>query len=194
MMETEILKLLTDYGLEAIVIALAINVLTGLVKLPVKGLAKKMEDGTKLTRYLVFLPVLLGFVLTVAYVKIRRGTMGFDKAFVTLWLTSSSLSLTLYAIFEKFFPSKEKILKDYEIEANKNLIEEIKMLTTSSDCRLQKAADEEGESEKEAKQNTDTKETVPVAEHFEPEIKTAAAKIVLRGKRNDEIETDEKSA
>lgn len=189
MMETEILKLLTDYGLEAIVIALAINVLTGLVKLPVKGLAKKMEDGTKLTRYLVFLPVLLGFVLTVAYVKIRRGTVGFDKAFVTLWLTSSSLSLTLYAIFEKIFPSKEKILKDYEIEANKNLIEEIKMLTASSDGRLEKASDEGGESEKEVKQNTETKEIVPSAE-----TKTTEAKIVLRGKRNDEIETDEKSA
>ncbi len=127
-MEGEVLNLIAKYGLEAALLAIAINVLTGLIKLPVKAWAKKLEDGTKLTRYLVFLPVALGFVLTVVYVKIRFGEVAFDKGFMTLWLTASSLSLTLYAVFEKMFPAKEKVLKDYEIEANEKLLEEIRKL------------------------------------------------------------------
>lgn len=108
-----------------------------------RAIAKKMEDGSKLTKYLVFLPLLWGLVLTLAYVKVRTGAVTWNKTFVTLWLTSSSLSLTLYAIFEKLFPSKAKILKDYEISANKKLIEEIRALTgvnseTSKETKKQK--------------------------------------------------------
>ena len=142
-MEAQVLKLIMDYGLETVVIALAINMLTGISKLPLKAIAKKMEDGSKLTKYLVFLPLLWGLVLTLAYVKVRTGAVTWNKTFVTLWLTSSSLSLTLYAIFEKLFPSKAKILKDYEISANKKLIEEIRALTgvnseTSKETKKQK--------------------------------------------------------
>ena len=112
--------------MEALMMGLSINVLTGILKLPLKAWAKKLTDGSKATRYIVFLPIVIGFALTAAYIKLRTGHMALDKAFTTLWLSSSSLSLTLYAIYEKMFPGKEKILKEYEIEENKKLIETIK--------------------------------------------------------------------
>ena len=39
-MNEKIVSLITDYGLEAVVLGLAINVLTGLIKLPVKSFAE----------------------------------------------------------------------------------------------------------------------------------------------------------
>lgn len=104
-MEAQVLKLIMDYGLETVVIALAINMLTGISKLPLKAIAKKMEDGSKLTKYLVFLPLLWGLVLTLAYVKVRTGAVTWNKTFVTLWLTSSSLSLPLYQMRKRIYKS-----------------------------------------------------------------------------------------
>ena len=177
-MEGQVLKLMTDYGLDAVVIALAINVLTGVSKLPLKAVSRKMEDGSKLTKYLVFLPLAWGFLLTLAYVKLHTGTVIWDKTFATLWLTSGSLSLTLYAMFEKLFPSKEKILKEYEIESNRKLIEELKILTGAENLPP------------EAKEKSETK--VPAAEREavvevngreEKAVNTEKGKtIILRGK------------
>ena len=56
MME-QILEMITTYGLETVAIALIINVLTGFVKMPIKSLANKLKDYTKVTRFIVFLPV-----------------------------------------------------------------------------------------------------------------------------------------
>ena len=42
-MNEKIVSLITDYGLEAVVLGLAINVLTGLIKLPIKAFAKRLE-------------------------------------------------------------------------------------------------------------------------------------------------------
>ena len=39
--------------------------------------------------------------------------------------TSSSLSLTFYAIFEKIFPKRKKILTSKEIEESEKAIEEV---------------------------------------------------------------------
>ena len=119
-------------GLETMVIALAVNVLTGLIKLPIKAFAKKMDDGTSLTKFIVFLPILLGAGMTLLYGYLSNGRWIFDKSRITVWLTSSSLSLSIYAILEKLFPSKRKILEGYEIEENKKLIETIKAITAAS--------------------------------------------------------------
>jgi hypothetical protein len=126
-MNEKILGLITEYGLEAMIIAFGINVLTGLLKLPIKLWSKKLPDGTKLTRYLVFLPVFIGFGLTAGYEWIVHGTVEIGRTFVTMWVSASSLSMTFYAFWEKLFPTKERIIKEYEIEENQKLLEQIKV-------------------------------------------------------------------
>ena len=170
-MDETILQLIAEYGFEAIIIAFAIIVLTGFIKVPIKVLAKKIPDFTKLTRYIVFLPVIFGFFLTLLYEVLLHGTVEFNRSFITLWVSSSSLSLTLYAFWEKLFPSKEKILKDYEIEANRKLLDEIKELTTKSN--EEKNEDDEEKSTDVVNDETDVN----------PKMK-----IILRGNNNEKIE------
>lgn len=138
-MEDIIRQLLTGKSLAAPLIAIAITLLTGLVKRPVKALAKKMKDGDKLTRFITFLPVLLGFALTAA-VRLALGDFRIDGDFVSLWLTGSSLSLAIYAYKEKFFPSKNKLLKEDEIEENLRLIDSIHSLSNKRDETEARAA------------------------------------------------------
>lgn len=107
--ESSILNAIMNYGLETLVIAIIINILTAIIKIPIKKLANKRDDrGAVIKKYITFLPVTLGFVLAVAYTFLFVSRISiFNNEFVVLWLTSSSLSLALYAIFEKFFPKKE---------------------------------------------------------------------------------------
>ena len=107
----QILELVKDYGLETVVIALLVNVVVGIVKMPIKALAGKLKDYTKVTRFIVFLPIIFGFLFSICYAYFIQQAYSFNKEFVTLWLTSSSLSLTFYAIFEKIFPSKKQKLR-----------------------------------------------------------------------------------
>ena len=125
----EILQMIKANKLEVIIIALAINILTGLIKMPIKNAAKKMEDKTVVTKWIVFLPIILAAVLSWGYGCIIKKTWGIDEQFFTRWLTSSSLSLSFYALFEKLVPSKKKILEEYEIVENQRLINELKNLT-----------------------------------------------------------------
>ena len=83
-MNEKILQIITTYGLEAVVIALAVNVLVGVMKLPIKALAKKMEDGTNLTKFLVFLPVLTSAGLTLIYGYAQTGKWTVDEKSITL--------------------------------------------------------------------------------------------------------------
>lgn len=134
-MKEQILETVATYGLETIVIALAVNLLTGIIKLPIKAGARKMKDGTSLTRFIVFLPILLAAGLTLVYGYLTKGTWGIGEDGITIWLTASSLSLSIYAIFEKLVPSKRKILEGYEIEENKKLIETIKNITNATTAK-----------------------------------------------------------
>ena len=186
-MDEKLMELIGKYGLEALMMGLSINVLTGILKLPLKAWAKKLTDGSKATRYIVFLPIVIGFALTAAYIKLRTGHMALDKAFTTLWLSSSSLSLTLYAIYEKMFPGKEKILKEYEIEENKKLIETIKKWSGNGEIET---PEEAGREETNAENETGKDAETTVAEESNKEEKK---KIILRGKRDEEAETEEKS-
>lgn len=158
----QILDAITQYGLEAVLIALAINLLTWLIKLPIKKAAQRLEDSTKVTRFIVFLPVILGFALSALWTHFFEGGFVFDHAFITLWVASSSLSLTFYAIFEKLFPSKSKVLTQEEVTANQELLQEI-----------QSAAD---------KAETDQTEEVK---------KTESKKIIVRGKTDVKTESEE---
>ena len=172
----EILEMITLYGFETVIIALMVNLFTGLTKIPIKVLANKLNDYTKVTRFIVFLPILLGFLISIIYVElIQRATL-FDKDFFTLWLTSSSLSLTFYAIFEKLLPSKKKITNDVEIKTSQAILEKIKSLVETNILKVDSAVNEMEESggvniEKNGIENK---------------------KIVLKGKSNGYVETKEK--
>lgn len=107
-MTERVIELIAEYGFETVCIAFAINLLTAVIKLPVKKIAAKRENGANITRFIVFLPVVLGLALTLLYGKFIAENFTFGKEFVTLWLTSSSLSLTFYAVFEKLTPPKNK--------------------------------------------------------------------------------------
>lgn len=107
MPESSLLNAIMNYGLETIVIAVLINMATTILKIPIKNLANKLEDGGKsIKKYITFLPIVLGFVFSAGYTFffVSRTDI-FTKDFIVLWLTSSSLSLATYAVFEKFFPN-----------------------------------------------------------------------------------------
>ena len=77
----EILFLLSEYGLTNVLLALVVNLLTSIVKTPIKRVAKKLNDSSKLTRFIVFLPVILGFGVVFAYLKFINLNFVFDKKF-----------------------------------------------------------------------------------------------------------------
>ena len=184
-MNEKILQIITTYGLEAVIIALAVNVLVGVMKLPIKALAKKMEDGTNLTKFLVFLPVLTAAGLTLIYGYAQTGKWTFDKESITLCLTAASLSLSFYAIFEKLIPSKRKILEKYEIEENKKLIETIKNITNSNIVEpCEKMIEEVGTTVVE--EYAEEKQSVSEFTQENNEVVTARKRIVLRGSKVEE--------
>lgn len=121
-----IIQLIMDYGLDTFFIALCTVVLTGLFKIPIKKLADKAKNSKKITKFITFLPILFGFGLTVLCTYLLTKQVDFNKDFYVQWLSSVSLSLAIYAILEKFIPSKRKILSEAEIAANQALIEELK--------------------------------------------------------------------
>lgn len=180
-MGEQIMSVIAEYGLETVLLALLINVLTGLIKLPVKAAARKMEDGTKLTRFLVFLPILLGFVLTLLDRLLLAGELRFDGEFFALWLTSSSLSLSFYAVWEKIVPSKNSLTKTCELEASRKVIEEIKEFVGL----LPDSGTENTKS-----QESDVQAS---AQSAEPGQAIGQTKIILRGNGNAQVETETKS-
>ena len=105
-MKEVIIELIQTYGIEAVLLAIIINFLTGIIKMPIKKAARKFEDSKKITRFIVFLPIIIGFFITALYFEYFEKSFIFDKEFIETWLTSTSLSLTFYAIIEKFLPKK----------------------------------------------------------------------------------------
>lgn len=122
----DIFQLITDYGVDTLVIALCTVVFTGLFKIPIKKLADKTMNSKKITRFVTFLPILFGFGLTVLSTFLLTKRVSFNKNFYVQWLSAVSLSLAIYAFWEKFVPSEKKILTEAEIKANKAVIEELK--------------------------------------------------------------------
>lgn len=121
-----IIELIKEYGIESLILAVMINVLTGIFKIPIKKIARKIEDSSKITRFIVFLPIIIGFGLTYLYFHFIKLGFVFNREFVTLWTTSSSLSLTIYAILEKMLPSNKKIVTEAETKASEKLIKILK--------------------------------------------------------------------
>lgn len=200
-MSEEIVKIITDYGLETVGLALIINLLTGLLKMPIKALAKKTEDSTAITRFIVFMPVLLGFALTILYFKIVYGTITFNEKFYTLWLTSSSLSLTLYAIFEKLFPSKRKSVSASEVQENYELIDQIKQLLnvmgavpeSGEKNETDNAVSEEEISDACTQTPAVTDGATSAAAEEATEITTSRNRIIIGGRANEKTQSENKS-
>lgn len=192
-MEITIMQIVQEYGLNSILIAVAVCILTGLIKIPIKSIASKAEDSSKYTKYITFLPLILGFGVTVLYELWVTKRFSFTAEFITLWLTSSSLSLAIYAFIEKFIPSKKKILSSEEIKQNQEMIDQLK------ECLLQSTQDEAIETATETATKTaetatetlttmeEQSETVESTEQpsQQADIDAVQNKIILRGRIHD---------
>ena len=122
----KLIALLSDDGWITAIAALATVILTGIIKLPLKKLAEKFTCAKKITRFIVFLPLVTGFGMTTLINFLLTGQSHFDAQFFMKWLSAVSLSLAIYAFWEKFVPSEKKFLTETEIQANKEAVEKIK--------------------------------------------------------------------
>lgn len=161
----EIRQLIGQYGLDTIVIAFIVNLLTAAIKMPIKALARKTSKSAQITRFIVFLPILLGFTVSFLYCKCWLKNYVFGKEFVTLWLSSSSLSLTFYAVFEKMLPVKASA-QGNETELSRKLLDEI---ATATNVQIPKREN------KEKNVSDEAAEIAPGADKAETET------IILRG-------------
>ena len=96
----EVLKVISENNLETVVIALMVNVLTAIIKIPIKKLSLKSAIK-KYTGYIVFIPIVTAFILSVTYGYLKTGLINVNDYVISLWLSSASLSLAVYAIIEK---------------------------------------------------------------------------------------------
>ncbi len=117
--------LIESFGLKTVTFALVIFILTAIIKIPIKMLAKSLPDYTVVTRFIVFIPIIVGFLLIFSYRIFVTKDYVFDKAFVVQWTTSTTMSLSMYAIYEKIFPSATKTEEKTELITTKNILDEI---------------------------------------------------------------------
>lgn len=111
-----IVDLVNKYGLNTVILALIINVLTSIFKLPIK----RKTDDKNITRFIVFMPIVLGFIVTYLFELIIHKEVIFNQEFMSLFIRSTSLSLSFYAIVEKLFQSKK--IEDKTIEATQEVL------------------------------------------------------------------------
>lgn len=105
----EFLNLIKQHQLETIFLALLVNFLTSIFKRPIKALVKNSKNRTNITRFIVFLPIIIGFGVVYAYRYFIFQKVQFDDGFIRQWITATGLSLSIYALVEKFIPSKNQI-------------------------------------------------------------------------------------
>ncbi len=122
----EVIEWIVNSKLDSVVIAIITSLLTGIIKIPIKKLAQKTTVSEKITKFITFLPLVLAFGITVLRFYFFQKEIVFNETFYTKWLSAASLSLAIYAFWEKFVPSEKKILSTAEINANLDLIEGIK--------------------------------------------------------------------
>ena len=125
----ELLNQISLHGMPVILLALINNLLTAIIKKPIKNnLKKKNSNYHKFSKYLTFLPVIIGALLSIAYLYVINNTFSFNLLFINTWIKNTSLSLALYAFEEKFVPNEEKIMSQKEIKENLEVLESIKEL------------------------------------------------------------------
>lgn len=182
-MEITITELVQNYGLDSVLIAVAVCILTGLIKMPIKKLASKAEDPSKYTKYITFLPLLIGFGVTVLYEYIITKSVVFSGDFITLWLTSSSLSLAIYAFIEKFIPSKKKISSAEEMKQNEEMLDTLKEILTSD--KHAEGTENIAEAVPESTENAQKIASAEINTSESQVIEPIQEKIILRGRKND---------
>lgn len=123
----EVIGIVTSYGMDTILIALSINIATNLLKVPIKKISAKLEPkGMNVKKYITLLPLILGIIFAslATGLFIDKGNFWNEKTSV-LAVSSGSLSLALYAIFEKFMKSSKQDNQLYtaeDLEKAKNII------------------------------------------------------------------------
>ena len=180
-MTEDIVSIISQYGLETIMIAVLINIATALIKMPIKYFANKTKHSARITRFIVILPLIIGFVITLCYMKFIVCNFSFGKEFVTLWLTSGSLSLTVYAVIEKMIPSKKSVLQDNEAEMTEKIIDKLQTIADGVFNNEQKHEQKEEHPEIDKQTNEDVHPKIATNE--QPFVDNVE-KIVLRGCRH----------
>ena len=105
-MET-IEEMIENYGIDNFVLALLIIITTGFAKIPLKLITAKWQNkGDNLNKYIVLLPILFGIGYAALYTYLFCGT-AWNESTLSIALTSTTLSLSIYAITEKFFEKKK---------------------------------------------------------------------------------------
>ena len=100
-------EMIANYGINNFVLALLIIITTGFVKIPFKLITAKWQSkGINLNRFIVFLPILFGIGYAALYTYIFYGVVWNDDT-LSIALTSTTLSLSIYAITEKLFERKK---------------------------------------------------------------------------------------
>lgn len=100
-------EMIANYGINNFVLALLIIITTGFVKIPFKLITAKWQSkGVNLNRFIVFLPILFGIGYAALYTYIFYGVAWNDDT-LSIALTSTTLSLSIYAITEKLFERKK---------------------------------------------------------------------------------------
>ena len=107
-MEITISELVQNYGLDSVLIATAVCILTGLIKIPIKRLALKAKDSSKYTKYITFLPLLLGFGVTALYEYIMTKTVSFAGEFIALLAHVEQFELGDLCLYRKVYSEQEK--------------------------------------------------------------------------------------
>lgn len=175
-----ILEVITQCGLDTVIIAIVTTILTGIMKLPIKKLAQKLTDSHSLTRFITFLPVIIGFGMTVLENYILFGGIQFaQESFYLQWISAASLSLTIYAFWEKFVPSKKKTLTDSDVKENLELLKQVKQAIEGIENTVQESAANISEHE-----TAGQKEIVCTQEPPETAVVELAKKIILKGGSN----------
>lgn len=100
-------EMIANYGINNFVLALLIIITTGFVKILFKLITAKWQSkGINLNRFIVFLPILFGVGYAALYTYIFYGVVWNDDT-LSIALTSTTLSLSIYAITEKLFERKK---------------------------------------------------------------------------------------
>ena len=199
-MDQEILTILSTYGVEAIVISLIINVLTNLLKQPIKAYSKR--SGRNINKYISFIPVAMGFAGAALYYGFVKGwaNLRVDEV-VSLAISSASLSLAMFAIIEKFLPKKKTLAEQTEQtepdNGTKRIIAELKRIGKAvgliEEAELVKAEGSESVAENK-RQETAAPMTAVIAAPITGENKPARGKIILGRKKESDINANENRA
>lgn len=157
----ELMNIISHYGVDVCILALIINLSTGITKTPIKWISKKIGLGNSINKYITLLPLFFGFIYAGLYQLYSTASFLNEKTLL-LATTSASLSLAIYAILEKFFQKTVKtVQQDIQINGEQSL-----------DGQLQ----------------SDTLSVGVSGDFTPPAANTPENKIIL-GKKNDETET-----